>query len=157
MTSGLGPINFLIPESTMCEVVQNVTICPLPNTPSWIQGLINLRGILVPVLNLKTHLGQKSEGNIKNIPLLVIYKGERAFATYVDALPNSINLKEENFVKIEIPDTLPEILKPYINNAFGFEQETWIAINYDAFIQHITKYFSDNPSADDPFSVTHYT
>jgi len=138
----LGEINFLINKFTMCEVVKRPTIYSMPNTPSWIQGLINLRGILVPVFDIKKQLNQTNDNN-KNDTLLVIDKGERTFATYIDALPNSIDIDDENFIKTTVPTDIPEILEKYVVETFSLEQEIWIEINYDAFINDITKDYSD--------------
>ena len=144
----LGEINLLINQMMMCEVIQNAIIYPIPNTPSWILGLVNLRGILVPVLNLKKHLKQDNErGKI----LLVLDRGERAFATFVDGLPKSINLDKDNFVQIDIPQNAPEVLKGFIQEAYSLNNEDWLEINFDTFIKHITKDFSVPPSANDAF------
>ncbi len=144
----LGEVNFLINQMMMCEVVQNAIIYPIPNTPSWIQGLINLRGILVPVLNIKKHIGQQND---RGKVLLVLDRGERAFATYVDSLPKSINLDTDNFEQIETPEDVPESLKDYISESYRLDDELWLDINYDAFIKHITRDFSSIPSANDTY------
>ena len=144
----LGQVNLLINQMMMCEVVQNAVIYPIPNTPSWIQGLINLRGILVPVLNLKKHLGQENE---KGKVLLVLDRGERAFSTYVDALPKSINLDTDNFRKIETTNNIPEVLTDYVNDVYSLDDEIWLDIDYDAFIKHITRDFSSTPSVNNAF------
>lgn len=144
----LGEVNLLISQMMMCEVVQHSIIYPIPNTPSWILGLINLRGILVPVLNIKKKLGQDNE---KGKVLLALDRGERTFATYVDALPKSINLDKDNFISIDVPDNIPEILKGYTHEAYMLDDELWLDINYDAFIKHITRDFSAGPSANNAF------
>lgn len=138
----LGEINFLINEFTMCEVVKKPIIYPIPNTPSWIQGLINLRGILVPVLNIKKHIEQDNDDK-KSDTLLVIDRGERAVATFIDDLPNSINIDDEDFIKTTVPDNTSEILKKYTTGVFSLKQEIWLDIDYDTFIKHMTKDYSD--------------
>lgn len=138
----LGRINFLINKFAMCEVIKKPTIYSIPNTPSWIQGLINLRGVLVPVLNIKK-LIEQTNGDEKNNTLLVIDKGERAFAAFIDALPDSINLDDNDFTKTTIPDDISEILKKHITEAFQLKQEIWLEFNYDAFIKNVTRDYSD--------------
>ncbi len=138
----LGDINFLVNEFSMCEVVKKPTIYSIPNTPSWIKGLINLRGILVPVFDIKKHIEQEeSENNFDT--LLVIDKGERAFATFIDALPDSIKLDDGEFTTKKIPDNVPQKLKKHIIEAFAINQEIWLEINYSTFIKNLTKDYSD--------------
>ena len=140
----IGEINLLLNKSTMSEVIKDATIYPLPNTPPWIQGILNLRGILVPVFNLKKHIEQNNSSKSKRDTLLVIDKGERAFAVYIDELPNSIDLDNEDFIKSEIPPNIPQILKNYTDEAFSLGEEIWLDIDYDAFIKDITHEFSTN-------------
>ena len=139
----IGEINLLLNESAMSEVVKNVAIYPLPNTPPWIQGILNLRGILVPVFNIRKHLEQDNTNSKRDI-LLVIDKGERSFAVYIDQLPNSIDLDSEDFFKSEIPPDIPQLLKTHTNEAFSSGKEIWLDIDYDAFIKDITQDFSTN-------------
>jgi purine-binding chemotaxis protein CheW len=39
------------------EVLEYTDITPVPHTPSWIRGVLNLRGNVIPVLDLKEKLG----------------------------------------------------------------------------------------------------
>jgi chemotaxis signal transduction protein len=139
----LGKANFLVNKFSMSEVVTKPIIYPIPNTPSWIQGLINLRGILVPVFNIKKRIGQNNEDDSRSNILLVIDKGERAFATYIDALPDSINIDEVELTEIQIPDNIPDILKGYVSDAYKLNEDVWLELNYDAFIKNMTKDYSD--------------
>jgi len=140
----LGKVNFLINQLTMCEVVKKPVIYSIPNTPSWVQGLINLHGILIPVFDIKRRIGEESnDDDKKNDTLLIIDKGERAFATFIDGLPNSINLDDDDFTNISIPDDAAEIIKKHIVEAFKLNKEVWLELNYDAFIKELTKDYSN--------------
>ncbi|MBL1142315.1 MAG: hypothetical protein HND53_09825 [Proteobacteria bacterium] len=138
----LGEINFLINEFSMSEVVIKPVIYSIPNTPSWIQGLINLRGILVPVFNLKKHIRPDND-EINSSTLLVLDKGERAFATFIDSLPDSINIDEVDLKNVAIPDNIPDILKEYVTETYELNKEIWLELDYDIFIKNITKEYSD--------------
>jgi twitching motility protein PilI len=138
----LGKVNFLVNEFAMCEVVMKPIIYSIPNTPSWILGLINLRGILVPVFDIKKRIEQ-DDVDKKRDTLIILDKGERAFATFIDALPDTIDLDDKNFTKSTIPKDAPEILKEHITDAFELKQEIWFELNYESFIKHISKDYSD--------------
>jgi twitching motility protein PilI len=138
----LGKVNFLVNEFAMCEVVMKPIIYSIPNTPSWILGLINLRGILVPVFNIKKRIEQDDDDK-KRDTLIILDKGERAFATFIDALPDTIDLDDKDFTKSTIPKDAPEILKGHITDAFELKQEIWFELNYETFIKQISKDYSD--------------
>ncbi len=131
----LGKVNLLIRQFTACEVLQKPTLFPIPNVPVLVEGVINLRSILVPVFNIREHLQQAPQND--NTLLLVIDKGERAFATYIEALPDCINLDDEDFDETECSQDLPKTLKPYVTKAFLRNEEIWLEVDYDAFIEGI--------------------
>jgi purine-binding chemotaxis protein CheW len=45
------------PLDHVLEVVRMVALAPLPEAPSWVHGLLNLRGRTVPVIDLRVRLG----------------------------------------------------------------------------------------------------
>ncbi|MEI6140597.1 MAG: chemotaxis protein CheW, partial [Mariniphaga sp.] len=45
-----------IPLKYVDRVINAVAVCPLPNSPSTIHGLIDFYGTLVPVINLRNRL-----------------------------------------------------------------------------------------------------
>lgn len=57
LTFRLGGEVFALEVGKTREVVAFTNITTLPKTPDWIRGVLNLRGNLVPVLDLKLRLG----------------------------------------------------------------------------------------------------
>jgi purine-binding chemotaxis protein CheW len=39
------------------EIIRIISITQIPNTPDFIEGVVNLRGRVIPVINLRTRLG----------------------------------------------------------------------------------------------------
>ena len=59
----LGDGLFGIPVRQVCELLVLTRATPLPNTPHYVRGVINLRGQVVPVLDLRLRLNMKSLGD----------------------------------------------------------------------------------------------
>ena len=53
----LGSQAFALPLDAVQEVVRAVQIVPLPRTPSIVEGVIDVRGRLTPVLDIRTRFG----------------------------------------------------------------------------------------------------
>src|SRR5512132_2373128 len=49
----IGGLRYALPAPDVCEVARVVTIVPLPKAPSIVEGVINVRGTLVPVLDVR--------------------------------------------------------------------------------------------------------
>lgn len=59
---------------------------PLPHSPDFVRGLINLRGMVLPVVDLKARLGQgMTEVTAKHV-IIVVRCGERTMGLLVDAV-----------------------------------------------------------------------
>jgi len=60
-----GPGNLHLSDTR--EVINTTEITPLPNTPSFIKGIIDLRGIITTIIDLKEmmHITQEADGKKK--------------------------------------------------------------------------------------------
>ena len=58
----------------------------LPHAPDFVRGVINLRGVVLPVVDLKSRLGRGlTEANLKHV-IIVVKSGERTIGLLVDAV-----------------------------------------------------------------------
>ncbi len=58
----------------------------LPHAPDYVRGVINLRGVVLPVVDLKARLGRGiTEANPKHV-IIVVKSGERTVGLLVDAV-----------------------------------------------------------------------
>jgi len=81
--------------SCVREVLRPQTICPLPRTPPFIEGVINLRGHLVPLIDLRKRLNatQIEDENTKRIIVCKVNKS--VVGLTVNSLKEIIALSEE--------------------------------------------------------------
>lgn len=69
---------------------------PLPHAPSYMKGVINLRGTVLPVMDLSERLGlQKTAHSDRNV-IIVVKHGEALTGLLVDAVSDIIALSEED-------------------------------------------------------------
>ncbi len=58
----------------------------LPHAPDFVRGVINLRGVVLPVIDLKARLGRgRTDANPKHV-IIVVKSGERTMGLLVDAV-----------------------------------------------------------------------
>lgn len=81
LTLGLERETFAIATESVHEVLDQIPITEVPNSRSFVRGLINVRGRVVPVVDLKSKFGmgdtaQTSESRV--VVLEVGLKGERS-------------------------------------------------------------------------------
>jgi len=83
----VGPERYAVDVSAVREIKPLAGITPLPGLPSFWSGLVNLRGNLVPVLDLATYLALPASSDSADEPKLVFVAAEGIdVALVVDAV-----------------------------------------------------------------------
>jgi|LGOV01.1.fsa_nt_gb purine-binding chemotaxis protein CheW len=118
-------MNFLVPEGTVCEVIQNPKIFSLPNAPSWIEGLLNIRGNIIPVMNVGKYLKNGNKEKFTNILVLDKSDNENAIAVMISDLPVSLEISDSKTSTTNYSDDLLEFISA------GFKQNGIDWIEFD--------------------------
>jgi purine-binding chemotaxis protein CheW len=81
----LGRELFGIPLSEVKEVIGMVEITPVPNVPSFFKGIINLRGRIISVIDLKAKMGISRKTSDGQRPCIIICEfGDVVLGSIVD-------------------------------------------------------------------------
>jgi purine-binding chemotaxis protein CheW len=64
------------------------------NAPAFVKGVVNLRGVIVPILDLRIRLGQASEYNDFTV-VIVLNVGNRVVGIVVDSVSDVLELSAE--------------------------------------------------------------
>ena len=107
----ISNMNFLIPEKTVSEIIQDPNIFSLPNSPVWIEGLINIRGNILPVMNIGKLLKQANTEKLSSILILDKADNKSAIAIMINDLPVSLEIGESNAAASDYPDVLNEFIE----------------------------------------------
>jgi purine-binding chemotaxis protein CheW len=68
----LDGIEHAVPVEDMVEVVRMVAITPVAESPPWLRGVIDLRGRVIPVIDLRRRLGMPEREPDLSTPILVV-------------------------------------------------------------------------------------
>ncbi len=85
---------YAIPAGAAMEVAPAVTIAPLPKAPRIIKGLIVVRGLLVPVLDIRSRLGLVPKPLALSDHLLIISTRGRPIALHVDCVTDLLHIPD---------------------------------------------------------------
>ena len=67
-------------------------ITPIPNTPSHLRGVMNLRGNVVPVIDLRLRLGMEPAAYGPSTVIVLVTVGTRVHGMIVDAVSDVLHL-----------------------------------------------------------------
>ena len=132
----IGGCRFVHDLSLPVELIELPQCYELPNSTEWFSGLINLRGNLIPVFDLKSLLGGTGPPGGRQM-LLVIGSGERAAALIIDGTPDHISLDAGS--RIDEPDHVPEILRDHLHGAYQYAGEIWYQTNYEGVFEFLAQ------------------
>src|SRR5579871_3213175 len=83
---------FALDVATVREVLDFTTVTKIPRTPEFMRGVINLRGSVVPVVDLRLAFGMSATEKTVNTCIIVmeVRLEEQAEATIIGALADSV-------------------------------------------------------------------
>jgi purine-binding chemotaxis protein CheW len=86
---------YALPVHRVIEVVRMVAITPLPEAPPWVDGVVNLRGRVVPVIDLRARLGIPRRVPDLSTPIVMTVAESGAFGLVADELVEVLTLSPE--------------------------------------------------------------
>ncbi|HMV79735.1 MAG TPA: chemotaxis protein CheW [Leptospiraceae bacterium] len=125
----LDQLYYGISISTIQEIIQNQPILPIPLASENVDGLINLRGHIISVLNLNRILsGTESESELRT--LLIIYTSAGLVGLRIDDVHEIISLSEEK--KEPPPATLHGNLKAFISHTYKLPESFLLILDAES-------------------------
>ena len=74
------------------EIIRLPKLAPLPRALPFVEGVINLRGAVIPVVDLRKRFGLPAAGNAENARLLILSVGGQPLGLRVDDVTEMITI-----------------------------------------------------------------
>ena len=103
LTFRLGDEVFALDITKVREVLDFTTVTRVPRTPEFMRGVINLRGRVVPVVDLRLKFGMSRTENTVNTCIIIVEVMVDGDTTVLGALADSVQ---------EVIDLGPENIEP---------------------------------------------
>ena len=100
VTFRLGQECFGVPIGAVQEVVRLPEVTPIPEAPWFLEGVINLRGRIIPVMDLGRRLRLPPRPRTRATRIVIVETGGRPLGLIVDAVLEVVRLPQ---VAIEPP------------------------------------------------------
>ena len=86
------------------QILKPQEIFKVPNTPPFVEGLLNLRGKVLTVFNLRKRFNMPDKGNDENTKVIIINMNGYLLGFTVDSVTEIVRVSDE-----EIEDTPPSL------------------------------------------------
>lgn len=135
----IGEFHFVSPMSEVTELLRVPAFTRLPNVKSWVLGVSNIRGRLIPIIDLNAFFSYESSQPIRNRRILVIEHNEQSDGLVVDGVEGMQYFAADSF-QTDIPD-VPDDLKPFVLGHFVKDKRIWSRFSMQALSDH--EHFQD--------------
>lgn len=103
---------YTIPILKVQEIVNMPQLTKMPQTPYYIEGITNLRGRIIPIVNLKKLVGLNGGDSIGE-KVIVITSGRITFGVLIDGITGVVNIQDSDIEPTE------NIMKSHIEQVTG--------------------------------------
>lgn len=125
----LGNVNLLSKLEEVDEVLVSPEMTRVPSALSWVKGIANIRGMLLPIMDLRDFIDGEMIQAGRKTRVILIKKGELVSGLMVDEVFGMRHFFEE-----ERTQNVPEVsdnLKKYLQGAFRKGNMHWGIFNMD--------------------------
>ncbi|MGA2193315.1 MAG: chemotaxis protein CheW [Nitrospirota bacterium] len=110
----LGGGEFALDIMNIMEIIRPQKVTKVPNTPQFVDGIITLRGTVVPVIDMRRRFKLEApEGEARKAKVLVVKVGERLIGAMVDEVTEVIYLGKEDIA--DPPETVKGIGSEFLS------------------------------------------
>ncbi|MEO6396095.1 MAG: chemotaxis protein CheW [Devosia sp.] len=92
----IGEQTYGVEITTVREIRAWNGATPLPNTRDYVRGVINLRGTIVPIFDLRARFGEGQTSPTKNHVVVVMSVGEKWVGMLVDAVSDILTIDKND-------------------------------------------------------------
>ncbi|UCZ51705.1 chemotaxis protein CheW [Bacillus shivajii] len=117
------------------ERVQQIT--RVPHAPKFVKGVINLRGVVTPIIDLRTRFGIEDVEDTNATRIIIISLGEMEVGLVVDAANDVIDIQKDTIEPP--PEVVGGIEADYISGVAKLEKRLLILLNLDKVLSHDEK------------------
>lgn len=103
VTFRIGNEEFGIDIQKVQEINRMIEITKIPNTPAHVEGVVNLRGKIIPIISLRTKLGFEEAERGKATRIMVIEMNGNVLGFIVDSVSEVLRIQD---AKIEATPTV---------------------------------------------------
>ena len=128
----IGDEEFGIDILSVQEINRMSQITKVPNTPDFIEGVINLRGRIIPVIDLRVKLGMTRKDHGKNTRIVVVELKGQTIGFIVDEVSEVLRIPKD--ITEAPPDMVGGVNSDYITSIGKLEDRLLILLDLEKIL-----------------------
>lgn len=119
------------------EIIRLISITKIPNAPDFIEGVINLRGKVIPVIDLRTRLKREKKQHDNNTRVIVVEVNGRTVGFIVDSVREVLRVPKS--ITEPPPSIVAGVDSEYITAIGKLEDRLLILLDLEKVLSHKQK------------------
>ncbi len=120
------------------EIIRMLQITKVPNSPDFVDGVINIRGRIIPVVDLRWKLGMLRKDHDKNTRIVVVEDRGQTVGFIVDAVTEVLRIPES--VTEAPPELVAGVNSEFIKGVGKLEDRLLILIDIEKILNNSEKH-----------------
>jgi purine-binding chemotaxis protein CheW len=92
----IGEEEYAVPILSIQEIIKPITWTRVPQTPAYILGVFNLRGSVIPLIDLRTKFGLGPKNHNEETRFFVLKQDDEVAGFVIDRLTAAIRIKKSD-------------------------------------------------------------
>jgi len=119
------------------EIIRVISITKIPNAPDFIEGVINLRGKVIPVIDLRTRLNKIRKAHDNNTRVIVVEVSGKTVGFLVDSVKEVLRIPKN--ITEPPPSLVSGVNSEYITAIGKLEDRLLILLDLEKVLDYRQK------------------
>lgn len=126
---------FGVDISIVQEIIRLLKITKLPSAPEYLEGVVNIRGRIIPIIKLRNFLQLPQKEFDGNTRIIVIEVGDNTVGFIVDAVTEVLRILSD--ITEPLPELTTSINSEFINSVAKLEDRLLILLDINKILEHV--------------------
>ena len=125
--------NYIFRIESIQEIVTPSRVAKIPEVPAYVDGVSNLRGMIIPIINLRSLFSLKRKPYDENTRTIVVNVGTRTIGCTVDSVLRVMRVPAANIQPA--PDSVNGTGRRFIAGFTRVDEELFVLLNADQLLE----------------------
>ena len=91
----VGDVMYALSIDQVQQIVRHDGITEVPQSPEYVEGVMNLRGDVIPVVNMRTRFGLPEDTTARRSRVIIATVGGKKYGLHVDDVREIVDVEDE--------------------------------------------------------------
>jgi purine-binding chemotaxis protein CheW len=127
----VGIEEYAIPILKVNEIIRlkGITITEVPNTQKYVLGIINLRGEVIPIIDLRMKFNMPQKEMDDSNRIIIVNIEDKSIGLMVDSVSEVAHIEQEDIT--QPPEEISDINSRYITGVAKYKDRIFIILDID--------------------------